>query len=299
MTDLASAAALWPAPAKLNLFLHITGRRADGYHELQTVFQFLDYGDDLQFTLRDDGLIHRTSELAGVPESTDLVIRAARALQIYRKSYQGADIPGVDIHVDKRLPIGGGLGGGSSNAATTLVALNSLWGCGLSLPQLTALGLRLGADVPVFIHGFAAWAEGVGEVLTPVDLPEPWFLVIRPPVDISTASIFSATELTRNCPAITISGFSRGAGVNVCEPVARKYYPEVGVLLDWLNSRGESTLKAHMTGTGSCIFAEFESRQSAQDILRQIPDDCTGFVARGINRSPLLNRLETSHDMVI
>lgn len=272
----------WPAPAKLNLFLHITGRRADGYHLLQSVFQFLDYCDDIHFTVRADGAIIRGSELPGVPAEQDLVVRAARLLQ------QASGSPlGAEIRVVKRLPMGGGLGGGSSDAATTLVALNHLWSCGLSSLELAALGLRLGADVPVFIHGHAAWAEGVGEQLTPVELPEPWFLVLIPAVSVSTAEIFGAAELTRNSPPITIRAFLAGEGGNVCETVVRSRYPAVAAALDWLGQYGT----ARMTGTGACVFAAFESEVLAQQAFAQRPDEWHGFVARGRNRSPLHERL--------
>lgn len=275
----------WPAPAKLNLFLHIVGRRADGYHLLQTVFQFLSLGDELAFTLRDDGQIQRIGEVPGVAPESDLVVRAARLLR------RDAGIArGVDIHVSKRLPMGGGLGGGSSDAATTLVALNQLWGLGYSEDQLVELGLRLGADVPVFVRGQAAWAEGVGEQLTPVELPEPWFLVVVPPCQVPTPQVFADPELTRNAPVIKIRRFLPGQGVNVCEPVVRRLYPIVGEALDWL----EQFAPARMSGTGASIFAAFDDDVSARAVLEKLPDGWRGFVARGLNESPLHSRLRAA-----
>lgn len=282
MEPVLSATGHWPAPAKLNLFLHITGRRDDGYHLLQTVFQFLDYGDELNFSVREDGAINRLTPLPGVPEESDLVVRAARLLKD-----RTATPLGVDIEVIKRLPMGGGLGGGSSDAATTLVALNQLWDTGLGEDELSELGLALGADVPIFVHGYAAWAEGVGEQLEPVDPPEPWFVVLIPPVSVATAAVFGDPELTRNSPPITICAFLSGEGTNVCEPVVRKRYPEVAQVIDWLGQFSPS----RMTGTGSCVFAAFDSRPAAQAVLDQAPKEWQGFVARGLNRSPLLNRL--------
>ena len=274
----------WPAPAKINLFLHVTGRKPDGYHLLQTVFQFLDYCDQLQFTLRDDEEISRIGNYSGIPPEQDLVVRAASALR------QSVDkkLPGVAIQVNKSLPMGGGLGGGSSNAATTLVALNTLWGLHLTENELADIGLALGADVPVFVRGRAAWAEGVGEQLTPVQPPENWYLVIRPDCHVSTAEVFNAPDLTRNTPAITIRDFLAGAGTNDCEAVVRKCYPEVATALDWLGQRAD----ARMTGTGACIFAAFAAETGAQAVLGQLPAGWQGFVARGKNRSPLLDRLE-------
>lgn len=272
----------WPAPAKLNLFLHIVGRRADGYHLLQTIFQFLAFGDELAFTLREDGLLRRSGEVPGISPEADLVIRAARLLQ------QDASITrGADIHVNKRLPMGGGLGGGSSDAATTLVALNQLWGVGYSDDRLAALGLRLGADVPVFVRGQAAWAEGVGEQLTAIELPEPWFAVVVPPCQVPTAEIFSEPDLTRNAPVIKIRRFLSGQGVNVCEPVVRRRYPVVGEALDWLGQFAP----ARMSGTGASIFAAFDDEASARAVLDRLPHGWRGFVARGLNESPLRARL--------
>jgi len=273
----------WPAPAKLNLFLHITGRREDGYHQLQTLFQFLDCADSLDFTLRDDGRVVRLSSLAGVAEEDDLVIRAAKLL-----AAQSEKSLGVGIVLNKILPMGGGLGGGSSDAATTLVALNHLWGVGLSVDQLSELALTLGADVPVFVRGSAAWAEGVGEQLTPVEIPQPWYLVITPDCQVSTAEIFSNSQLTRDCSAITIRAFLAGQTINVCEPVAKALYPRVAAALDWLSDHSA----AQLTGTGGCVFAAFENRAQAERIFSALPSGWIGFVAKGCNRSPLLKRLE-------
>lgn len=273
----------WPAPAKLNRFLHITGRRADGMHELQTLFQFLDYGDALTFELLDDSRIMHRTPLAGVDPGEDLTIRAARLLQ------KAAECPrGAAIHIDKRLPMGGGLGGGSSDCATTLVALNRLWGLDWALERLAELGLQLGADVPVFVRGEAAWAEGVGEVLTAVDLDEPWFLVIRPDCEVSTGQVFNAPDLTRSTPPMTIRGFLDGAGHNDCEPVVRALFPPVGEALDWLNERAT----AWLTGTGACIFAAFATHAAAANVAAALPRRWQGFVARGLNQSPLRQRLQ-------
>lgn len=272
--------AVWPAPAKLNLFLHITGRRADGYHELQTVFQLLDFSDALSFSLRPDPEIRRPAGLDGLAEEDDLVVRAARLLQI-----EAGIEAGVDIRVDKRIPAGGGLGGGSSDAATTLVALNYLWNTGMTREDLARLGDRLGADVPVFVLGRSAWAEGTGDRLTPLELPSRWFLVIHPGVAVPTAEIFSAPELTRNSVPITISRFLSAGGRNDCIPVVRTRYAEVGRALDWLGRRGE----ARLTGTGACVFAAFEDERRARAVLGEMPAEWRGFVARGLNRSPLLD----------
>lgn len=275
----------WPAPAKLNLFLHIVGRRADGYHLLQTVFQFVSFGDELAFRLRDDGQIQRIGEVPGVAPEADLVVCAARLLQ------QEADISkGMDIHVTKRLPMGGGLGGGSSDAATTLVALNQLWDVGYSDDRLAELGLRLGADVPVFVRGHAAWAEGVGEQLTPIELSEPWFVVVVPPCQVPTPEIFADPDLTRNASVIKIRRFLSGQGVNVCEPVVRRRYPIVGEALDWLGQFAP----ARMSGTGASIFAAFDDEASARAVLEQLPPGWRGFVAQGLNESPLRARLRAA-----
>ena len=266
------------SPAKLNLMLHITGRRADGYHLLQTVFQFIDLNDQMVFEVLDSPQICRTNSQTPVAESDDIVLRAASLLQ----SRYGVE-SGVQISIEKNIPIGGGLGGGSSNAATCLLALNRLWNLNLSLDELADIGLELGADVPVFIHGFAAWADGVGEQLTPIALPEPWYLVIHPNINVSTAEIFNAEELTRDCDAITIRAFLAGAGINVCESVARKRYPVIGEALDWLNQFAE----ARMTGTGACIYAPFDSLKAAEGVKSRVPLRWQSFIARGMSRNPV------------
>jgi 4-diphosphocytidyl-2-C-methyl-D-erythritol kinase len=274
----------WPAPAKLNLMLRIVGRRADGYHELQSVFQFVDHGDDIHLTVRADGRIHARHTLPGVSAEQDLTVRAARLLQ----AQTGCGL-GADIRVVKRLPMGGGLGGGSSDAATVLMGLNHLWRTGLDEGTLAEMGLQLGADVPVFVRGHAAWAEGVGERLTPVELPEPWYLVVKPPCEVATAEIFRDPELTRNSPLSTIRDFLAGLTTNDCLPVVEKRYPEVAKARAWLSQYGE----ARLTGTGSCVFAAFENAARAEEVLSAMPGGCQGFVARGLNRSPLLERLNS------
>ena len=283
-----AAGARYPAPAKLNLFLHVVGRRSDGYHLLQTVFRFIDYGDELAFRIRDDALIRRTTQLDGVPEEGDLCVRAARLLQGHTGSPLGADIELV-----KRLPLGGGLGGGSSDAATTLIALNRLWKTGLPRVELQELGLRLGADVPVFIFGRSAFAEGVGERLQELVLEPAWYLVLVPEAAVSTAEIFSAAELTRNTNAITIAAFSVGHGSNESgfmvtgrndlEPVVIRRYPQVALHLEWLRQYGD----ARMTGSGACVFCAFGSEVQAARILAEVPAGMRGFVARGLDRHPL------------
>ncbi len=268
----------WPAPAKLNLFLHIVGRRPDGYHLLQTVFQFIELGDVIDLAVRNDGLIRRVTSLPGVGEDSDLTVRAARCLQA------AAGTPlGADIAVEKRLPMGAGLGGGSSDAATVLVALNQLWSLGYTEDRLAELGLTLGADVPVFVRGRAAWAEGVGERLTPVKLPEPWYVVLVPPCHVSTAEIFGAPELTRNAPPLTIAAFLSGSGSNLCEAVVRRRYPEVGEALDWLNEHAP----ARMSGTGAAVFAPCVDEAAARRIAGLAPAAWRAFAAKGRNRSPL------------
>jgi len=272
-----------PAPAKLNLMLHITGRRADGYHELQTLFQFLDYGDELVLRPREDGQIRLLTELPGVDHDSNLIVRAARLLQ--RES--GCAL-GADIQLTKRLPMGGGIGGGSSDAATTLVGLDHLWNTRLGEDRLAELSLNLGADVPVFVRGRAAFAEGVGERLQPVDLPEPWFLVIAPQVSVSTAEIFADPELTRNTPAITVRSLLAGGGHNDCQPVVEKRYPEVRNALSLLNK----FVQARMTGTGACVFGSFPNEGEADKVRRQLPATLPSFVARGRNVSMLHRSLE-------
>jgi 4-diphosphocytidyl-2-C-methyl-D-erythritol kinase len=276
----------WPAPAKLNLFLHIVGRRPDGYHELQSCFQFVDLCDEIRFQVRTDGEILRTRGASGVAHDADLCVRAARAL----KASSGCRF-GAEIDVVKRIPMGAGLGGGSSDAATCLVALNRLWGLGLAPAQLAELGLKLGADVPVFVHGRAAWAEGVGERLTPLFPPtaplECNYLIIKPNVFVSTAEVFQDLELTRNSPPITIHGFLASGGRNDCLDVVRRRYPQVADALDWLSVHGE----ARLTGTGSCVFLGLESLDRGREILSRLPPAWVGFLVRGVNDSPLLARL--------
>lgn len=277
----------WPAPAKLNLFLHITGRRADGYHTLQTVFQFLDYADELSYDLTNDGLVTRTVPVAGVSEDHDLTLRAARLLKESCGVTQGAR-----IHLTKRLPLGGGLGGGSSDAATTLLALNELWNTRMTIPKLAALGLKLGADVPVFVHGHAAWAEGIGEILTPVAPDEAWYLVVVPPVPVSTAQVFAEFELTRYSPPLTIRDFHEGRGLrNDLEAVVRKRYPEVDGAMRWLSGFGTP----RMTGSGGCAFLKVTNAGQGRQLLERIPKPLTGFVARGLNRHPLSAGAATAH----
>jgi 4-diphosphocytidyl-2-C-methyl-D-erythritol kinase len=279
----ATASGPWPAPAKLNLLLHVVGRRADGYHELQTVFQFLTVSDWLYFDVHQQTGIQRVGGPAGVAASADLCVRAATLLQEASNSQAG-----VTIYNDKRLPLGGGLGGGSSDAATTLRVLNRLWGLGLPPDELARLGLSLGADVPVFVHGQAAWAEGVGEILTPVTPPEAWYLVLIPSVSVSTAAIFSDPGLTRDTPRTKIPDLLSGAGQNDCEAVVCRRYPEVAAALDWLNGFSP----ARLTGTGACVFAAFDSQADAQAVAAQLPSNWSGLVARGTNRSPLLTAME-------
>ena len=277
MATLNPGESLWPAPAKLNLFLHVTGRRADGYHELQTVFQLIDLCDSVLLEVREDGRIERREGPPGVEPQADLTVRAARALQEATGTALGAN-----LRVRKRIPIGGGLGGGSSDAATTLLALNRLWGCGLEVEALARIGLPLGADVPVFVRGFSAWAEGVGERLTPLELPERWYVVIHPGVAVSTRDVFQAPELTRNSPLITIRAFFEAGGRNDCEPVVRARYPEVDAALQWLSR----SAPARLTGTGSCIFASCATAIEAERIAARVPEEWTSFVARGLTRSP-------------
>ena len=270
----------WPAPAKLNLMLRVVGRRNDGYHRLQTVFQFIDLADSLYIDVHDDGTVRRIGGPAGVDEDDDLVVRAARLLQHATGSRLGAR-----VRLDKQIPVGAGPGGGSSDAATTLVALNHLWRCGLDARRLAQLGLQLGADVPIFVHGRAAWAEGVGETLTDVDLPTPVYLVLKPPVHVSTGKVFQDPELTRNSHRITIRDFLGGERGNDCLAVVRKRYPDVAHAFDWLDRHAP----ARLTGTGACVFAEIRSRTDAEVLLTQLPAGVEGFVTQGVNRSPLLD----------
>ncbi|HQT31731.1 MAG TPA: 4-(cytidine 5'-diphospho)-2-C-methyl-D-erythritol kinase [Thiobacillus sp.] len=268
----------YPAPAKLNLFLHVVGRRADGYHLLQSVFRLIDRADTVHLELSDDGQVVRVGDLPGVAEDDDLTVRAARLLQTHAP--EGA---GVRIRLEKVLPMGGGLGGGSSDAATVLLALNRLWQVNLPRQKLQQLALQLGADVPVFIYGQTAFAEGVGEILSPVSVPPAWYVVLMPPVQVPTAAIFAAPELTRNTSALKMARFSAGMGRNDLQPVVVSRYPEVGRSLEWLAQFGV----ARMTGSGACVFAVFEAEDAAWDVLRQLPETMQGFVAQGLDRHPL------------
>ncbi|MBU2640183.1 MAG: 4-(cytidine 5'-diphospho)-2-C-methyl-D-erythritol kinase [Thiobacillus sp.] len=268
----------YPAPAKLNLFLHVVGRRADGYHLLQSVFRLIDRADTVHLELSDDGQVVRVGDLPGVAEDDDLTVRAARLLQAHAP--EGV---GVRIRLEKILPMGGGLGGGSSDAATVLLALNRLWQVNLSRDELQQLALQLGADVPMFVYGQTAFAEGVGEILSPVNVPPAWYVVLMPPVQVPTASIFAAPELTRNTPALKIARFSAGMGRNDLQPVVISRYPEVARSIEWLARFGT----AQMTGSGACVFAAFETEEAAWDVLRQLPETMQGFVAQGLDRHPL------------
>ncbi|MEZ9515447.1 4-(cytidine 5'-diphospho)-2-C-methyl-D-erythritol kinase [Vibrio splendidus] len=273
----------WPSPAKLNLFLYITGRRDNGYHELQTLFQFVEFGDELTVSAnRETSSITITPEIPGVATEDNLIWKAATALQQYTSTTFGAD-----IELKKVLPMGGGIGGGSSNAATVLVALNHLWQLNLSDDQLAEIGLKLGADVPVFVRGHAAFAEGVGEQLQPANPDEKWYLVVKPQVSIATVDIFTHSELTRNTPKRALSTLLEQEYVNDCEKIVRMLYPEVDKQLSWLLQYAPSRL----TGTGSCVFAEFSSKKEAESVLEQLPDTVSAFVARGRNISPLKETL--------
>ncbi|MCY4284413.1 MAG: 4-(cytidine 5'-diphospho)-2-C-methyl-D-erythritol kinase [Thiotrichales bacterium] len=285
-----------PAPAKLNLFLHVVGRRADGYHELQTVFQFIDLADRVRIARRNDSLLRRTTAIPGVEEAEDLTVRAAQLLRDTSEIEAGANIT-----LEKRIPAGGGLGGGSSDAASVLVGLDRLWGLAMGTDRLAVLGARLGADVPVFVRGLASWGEGVGERLVPITLEEPWYVLVMLPCAVSTADVFQASSLTRNTPRIRMNHLLRGesgtsegrvrierlllSAGNDCEPVVRQMHPEVGEALDWLSRHA----RARMTGTGATVFAPFESREQAAEVAEKTPAPWRGLVARGLNQSPLLD----------
>ena len=270
------------SPAKLNLVLNITGQRDDGYHLLETAFQFIDLSDDIEFTVTHDGSISRPGSNSPVSEADDIMLASARLLQ---NRYNVAD--GVEMKIDKRIPIGGGLGGGSSNAASCLLALNQLWHLDLSLHDLAVLGLELGADVAVFVQGRAAWATGIGEQLQPIELALPYYLVIDPKIAVSTAEIFAAEELTRTNDPLTIRAFLQGAGSNVCEPVVRNRYPQVAAAIDWLGQYGKSRL----SGTGGCVFAAFDSLAQAGDVKSRVPNEWRAFVAKAMNVSPVHQQL--------
>lgn len=285
MLDAADGGSTWPAPAKLNLFLHITGRRPDGYHQLQTVFRLLDWGDRIRLRVRDDGRIRREGiSVAGVAEADDLAVRAALLLKNAANVAKGAD-----IGIEKVVPAGGGFGGGSSDAATVLVALNRLWNAGLDVDALAALGLQLGADVPVFVRGHNAWAEGVGELLTPMALPPAWFVLVHPGVHVPTPALFASPDLTRDAPVAKIADFASGSLLgNAFEPVLRRREPAVEAALAALSSIG----RARLTGSGSGCFVEFATRAAAEQGLAQLPKELRAWVAAGVERSPLLDVLE-------
>ena len=281
-----------PAPAKLNLFLHVVGRRPDGYHLLQSVFQLIDRSDTLHFDLRSDERIVRTTDVPGVPEEQDLIVRALRALQAEYQRRHGRLPPGIDVAVEKCLPMGGGLGGGSSDAATALMAANHLWQAGLTDAELIALGLPLGADIPFFLFGETAFAEGVGEALQAVPGPDCWYVVIEPGVSVPTVAIFTAPDLTRNTKAITISDFSRrhvesndlvGFGKNDLQDVAARLFPPVAEALEWLGGYGA----ARMTGSGSCVFCAFSTEQEAEQVLKQVPTRWRAWKAKALQRHPM------------
>jgi len=287
---------VWPAPAKLNLMLHITGRREDGYHELQTIFQFIDFSDELEFKLRSDNRIIRHCENFDVPENEDIIIRAASLLRenFLQKNSSDKSIFGVDITLKKNIPMGAGLGGGSSDAATTLLALNKLWKMQFTIDELAEMGLRLGADVPVFVRGFAAFAEGIGEKLSPVSPGESWYLLLIPPVHVSTKEVFCNPHLTRDCSAIKLCDLSRREWRNVCTPVVVKSYPVVSQAIDIVGKYS----KAYMSGTGASVFASFNTKAQAEEVLQLIRKNPTSrswisFVAKGLNQSPLHHFLES------
>jgi 4-diphosphocytidyl-2-C-methyl-D-erythritol kinase len=275
----------YPAPAKLNLFLHVVGRRADGYHLLQGAFTLIDRCDEIRIRVRSDGVIARANEVAGVPSDVDLAVRAARRLQQAAGTAMGAD-----IEIEKRIPMGGGLGGGSSDAATVLMALDRLWGTRVPAADLRSLGESLGADVPFFLFGESAWVEGIGERLSPLPVPPRWYAVLEPPEPVPTAAIFTAPELTRNTEPLKTEDFSAhpekvfGEELrNDLESVAVSRYPAVGARLAWLRARAP----ARMTGSGGCVFAAFESREGAQRVVDELPEGVHGFVARGLDRHPM------------
>lgn len=277
----------WPAPAKLNLFLHVVGRRADGYHLLQTVFRFIERHDWLTFSPRQDGQICIANPLSGVPVESDLCYRAARSLQVASGTTHG-----ITLHLDKHLPMGGGLGGGSSDAATVLLALNHLWQTGLSRPQLAEIGLKLGADVPVFIGGHNAFAEGVGEHLSPVELPPAWYLVLEPPAQVPTPAIFSATELKRDTPVLSLADWQVGMGINDLEAVACARFPAVAEALHTLRHVAPNAM---MTGSGACLFATFANREAAEQAKAALPPALKAWIAKGLEQHPLADITSSTH----
>jgi 4-diphosphocytidyl-2-C-methyl-D-erythritol kinase len=272
-----------PAPPKLNLFLHITGRRDDGYHNLQTLFQLLDGGDELTFTTTENNQISLSPQIEGVAERDNLIVRAALILQ-----QQGKISQGCNIQLDKKLPMGAGLGGGSSNAATTLLALNKLWGCNLAIEQLAELGAQLGADVPVFVEGYSAFAEGIGDQLTPVEIPESWYLVITPNCTVSTAKIFSNPQLTRNSAPIKIRALSEEQYRNDCQAIVEKLHPQVKEVVDWLETYSEPL----MTGTGASVFCRWATEAQAKEVLSRVPQHWNAFIAKGVNHSLVHQKLK-------
>jgi 4-diphosphocytidyl-2-C-methyl-D-erythritol kinase len=286
-----------PAPAKLNLFLHVTGRRPDGYHLLQSVFQLIDHGDTLDFDLRDDDDIVRVNEVPGVPAEQDLIVRALRALQGEYQRRHGKLPPGIDVRIAKRLPMGGGLGGGSSDAATALMAANHLWQAGLTTAELMAIGLPLGADIPFFLFGETAFAEGVGEALQAVPGPDCWYVVIEPGVSVPTAAIFTAPDLTRNTEPVTVADFlghtagsqgSTGFGKNDLQDVAARLFPPVAEAVEWLGQHGAS----RMTGSGACVFGAFSTEQEAEQVVQQIPAKWKAWKARSLTKHPMKSLLQ-------
>jgi 4-diphosphocytidyl-2-C-methyl-D-erythritol kinase len=286
-----------PAPAKLNLFLHVTGRRADGYHLLQSVFQLVDHGDTLDFDLRTDERIVRVNEVPGVPEEQDLIVRALRSLQAEYRRRHGRLPPGIDVRIEKRLPMGGGLGGGSSDAATALMAANYLWQAGLTTAELMAIGLPLGADIPFFLFGETAFAEGVGEALQAVPGPDCWYVVIEPGVSVPTASIFTAHDLTRSTKAVRIADFLGhqaaskeliGFGKNDLQDVAARLFPPVAEAVEWLGNHGA----ARMTGSGACVFSAFSSEHEAEQVLRQVPAKWKAWKTRSLAKHPMKSLLQ-------
>ncbi len=288
----ASEVFTFPCPAKLNLFLYINGRREDGYHELQTLFQFLDFGDDLSISLREDGKIQLTPAMPDIPLESNLIYRAAKLLQQKTQTKFGAN-----LHLNKRLPMGGGVGGGSSDAATTLVALNLLWQTGLSLEELAQLGLQLGADVPIFVHGKSAFAEGVGEKLQFCEPLEKWYVVLKPKVSISTAVVFQHPDLPRNTPKRSMIECLSRDYENDCEKIVKNHYSEVEEMLNWLIQYAP----ARLTGTGACVFAEFDTQKSAELVFQTKPKSYDGFVAQGQNLSPLhqlINQLKQQRNLL-
>lgn len=286
-----------PAPAKLNLFLHVTGRRPDGYHLLQSVFQLIDKSDTLDFDLRADERIVRVNDVPGVPEEQDLIVRALRALQAEFQRRHGRLPPGIDVRIDKRLPMGGGLGGGSSDAATALMAANHLWQAGLSDAELMAIGLPLGADIPFFLFGETAFAEGVGEALQAVPGPDCWYVVIEPGVSVPTAAIFTAPDLTRNTKPVRIADFlghlaeskdSAGFGKNDLQDVAARLFPPVAEAVEWMSGHGA----ARMTGSGACVFSAFSTEQEAEQVLKQVPAKWTAWKASSLTKHPMKSLLQ-------